>query len=105
MMRLAAFLLAGAVLVLPGCTLGDVKTTPPPAASTAAPAPPKGWRQTGTMVVNGQVVPVYSEDYRGEGQSPYQRALNPASGRIEAFRHDEVGNVMWKPDPMAPSGQ
>jgi len=104
MTRLAAVLLAGAVLTLPGCTLGDVKMSPPPAASTPAPAPPKGWRQTGTMVVNGQVVPVYSEDYRGEGQSPYQRALNPASGRIEAFGHDEVGNLIWKTDPMEGSG-
>jgi hypothetical protein len=104
MIRLAAVLLAGAVLALPGCTLGDVEKTPP-SASKSTPGAPKGWRQTGTMVVNGQVVPVYSEDYRGEGQSPYQRALNPASGRIEAFGHDEVGNVIWKADPMEPSGQ
>jgi hypothetical protein len=100
----AVLLLLAAVVGLPGCTLGEVKTPSTP-TSTSAPAAPKGWRQTGTMTVNGQVVPVYSEDYRGEGQSPYQMALNPASGKMEAFRHDEVGNVIWKMDPMEPSGQ
>jgi len=97
-------LLLGALLVLHGCTLGEVK---PPSTSTSkfAPAAPKGWRQTGTMMIGGQEVPVYSEDTRGEGQSPYRRALNPSTGRIQAFTHDEVGNVIWKMDPMEPSGQ
>ena len=102
-MRLAWTILAGALLALQGCTLERVNKAPPPTASQKSwPAAPPGWRQTGTMKVNGQVVPVYSEIYRGEGQSPYQMALNPASGRIQAFTHDEVGNVIWKRDPMAP---
>jgi hypothetical protein len=95
------------MLAAQGCTLQDVKKTAPSSTSTSIPAAPKGWRQSGTMTVNGRVVPVYSEDYRGEGQSPYQMALNPSSGRIERFMHDEVGNVIWKPDPMegsAPGG-
>ncbi len=102
MMRLLAAVLAGALLA--GCTLDGVKQAPPPSSASKKswPAAPRGWRQTGTMKVNGQVVPVYTEIYRGEGQSPYQMALNPASGRIQAFTHDEVGNVIWKRDPMAP---
>ena len=104
-MRLAWIFLAGVLLALQGCTLERVNKAPPPStANKSWPAAPQGWRQTGTMKVNGQLVPVYSEIYRGEGQSPYQRALNPASGRIQAFTHDEVGNVIWKMDPMGPSG-
>lgn len=101
--RTAVVFLIGAVLA--GCTLGEVKKTPPPSASKSAPAAPQGWRQTGTMNVNGQEVPVYSEIYRGEGQSPYQMALNPQTGKLQAFTRDEVGNLIWKPDPMEASGQ
>lgn len=101
--RTATVLLIGAVLA--GCTLGEVKKTPPPSASKSPPAAPRGWQQTGTMTVNGQEVPVYSETYRGEGQSPYQMAVNPATGKPQAFTRDEVGNVIWKPDPMEASGQ
>jgi hypothetical protein len=101
-MRLLAVVLATAMLV--GCTLDGVKkSAPPPSASQNWPAAPQGWQQTGTMTVNGKVVPVYTEIYRGEGQSAYQRALNPDTGRIQAFTHDEVGNVVWKMDPMEPS--
>jgi len=96
MKGIAAVLLAGAVLA--GCGLGDMKKTPPPAAS-------QGWKQTGTMTVDGQEVPVYSETYRGEGQSVNQRALNPHTGKVQEFRRDEVGNVIWKLDPMEASGQ
>jgi len=102
-MRILAAALAGVLLA--GCTVDGVKKAPPPTTSAACktwPPAPRGWRQTGTMTVNGQVVPVYSEDYRGEGQSPYQMALNPASCRIQAFSHDQVGNVIWKRDPMEP---
>jgi hypothetical protein len=93
-------LLAGSVLALQGCTLDGVK--PPASTSKPAPAAPQGWQQTGTMTVNGQVVPVYSETYRGEGQSVNQKALNPQTGKIQEFRRDEVGNVIWKRDPMEP---
>jgi len=103
MKGIAAVLLAGAVLA--GCSLGDMKKTPPPAASQPAPAAPQGWKQTGTMTVDGQEVPVYSETYRGEGQSVNQRALNPHTGKVQEFRRDEVGNVIWKLDPMEASGQ
>ena len=102
MNRLAAALLAAAMLA--GCTLDEMKKTPPPPASKPEHAAPKGWRQTGTTTVNGQVVPVYSEAYQGEGQSPYQMALNPATGKVQAFTRDEVGNIIWKLDPMEPSG-
>jgi len=91
-------LVAGVALAFAGCALRDVKT--PPSSSA-----PKGWRQTGTMNVNGREVPVYPEIYRGEGQSPYQRVLNPQTGKAQAFMRDEVGNLVWKPDPMEPSGQ
>ena len=102
MTRLLALALAGALLA--GCTVDGVKNKPQPPSSACKqwPPAPRGWRQTGTMTVNGQVVPVYSEDYRGEGQSPYQMALNPSTCRIQAFTHDHVGNVIWKRDPMAP---
>jgi hypothetical protein len=91
-------LLAAMTLALQGCTVGEVKQT----SQTSAPPAPQGWQQTGTMTVNGQVVPVYSETYRGEGQSPYQMALNPQTGKIQAFQRDEVGNVLWRRDPMEP---
>ena len=100
MQRIAAVLLAGGVLA--GCTLGEVKKSPPPAASQPAPAAPRGWKQTGTMTVNGREVPVYSETYRGEGQSVNQRALNPQTGKVQEFQRDEVGNIIWKRDPMEP---
>jgi hypothetical protein len=100
MTRLAAVLLAGVLLA--GCTLDGVKkAAPPPASNVAWPAAPRGWHQSGTMTVHGQVVPVYTEDYQGEGGSG-KMALNPDTGRLQAFRHDEVGNVIWKRDPMAP---
>jgi len=70
-----------------------------------APAAPNGWRQTGTMNVNGREVPVYAELYGGEGQIPYQMALNPQTGKVQAFMRDEVGNLVCKPDPMEPSGE
>ena len=41
----------------------------------------------------------------GEGQSAHQMALNPATGKIQAFTYDNVGNIIWKGDPMEPSGQ
>ena len=101
-----AVLLVAAVLLLQGCTLDDMK---PPSSSesksTPAPAAPMGWQQTGTMKIGGQEVFVYSEIYRGEGESPYRMALNPATGRVQAFTHDEVGNIIWIPDPMEASGQ
>ena len=100
MNRLAAVVLAGAVLA--GCTLDGMKRTPPPSETKSAPAAPRGWKQTGTMTVNGQQVPVYSETYRGEGQSVNQKALNPQTGKVQEFRRDEVGNVIWKRDPMEP---
>ncbi len=100
MQRIAAVLLAGGVLA--GCTLGEVKTTTPPSTSQPAPAAPQGWKQTGTMTVNGREVPVYSETYRGEGQSVNQRALNPQTGKVQEFQRDEVGNIIWKRDPMEP---
>lgn len=101
----AAVVLTAAILALAGCTLGEVK--PPPASSSkkSAPAAPRGWQQTGTTTIDGRVVPVYSETYRGEGQSPYQMALNPATGKVQAFTRDEVGNLIWKTDPMEPSGK
>lgn len=106
-MRLNRVLIVCAALVLAGCTLGEVKSRPSSSAPKSAPAPaaPQGWRQTGTMNVDGREVPVYSEIYRGEGQSPYQMALNPQTGKVQAFTRDEVGNLIWKPDPMEPSGQ
>ena len=96
-----AVLLAAAVVALQGCTLDDVKP-PSSTESTSAPAAaaPMGWRQSGTMKIGGQEVPVYSEIYRGEGESPYRMALNPATGKVEAFMRDEVGNIIWIPDPM-----
>ena len=104
-----ALLLAGVALALQGCTLSDVK---PPSSSTPkstpAPAAPAGYRQSGTMHVGGQEVPVYSEIARGEGQSAYRMALNPATGKVQSFFRDEVGNVIWKPDDMeasAPGGK
>jgi|GEM_PF-1723641 len=98
----AAVVLTAAMLVLQGCTLGDVKSPPASSSKKSAPAP-TGWKQTGTTTINGQVVPVYSETYRGEGQSPYQMALNPATGKVQAFTRDEVGNLIWQPDPMEAS--
>ncbi|MEJ2175587.1 MAG: hypothetical protein P8Y76_11950 [bacterium] len=100
-------LIVCAALLLAGCRLGEVNTPPSASApkSVTAPAAPKGWRQTGTMNVDGQAVPVYSEIYRGEGQSPYQMALNPATGKIQAFTYDDVGNIIWTLDPMEPSGE
>jgi len=94
---LEALVLAAAVVALQGCTLGDVNRAPYPVSTSAV---PKGWQQTGTMRIGAQVVPVYSETYRGEGQSPYQMALNPATGKVQAFTRDEVGNLIWKLDPM-----
>ena len=102
MTKLVWFVLAAALLALQGCTLERVNKAPPPTASQKSwPAAPKGWHQTGTITVDGQVVPVYSEDYQGEGQSG-QMALNPATGRIQRFTYDNVGNVIWKRDSMEP---
>ena len=100
MTRLALVIMAGVLLA--GCTQDHVKRAPPPTVSKSAwPAAPRGWHQAGTMTVHGQVVPVYAEDYQGEGGGG-KMALNPDTGRLQAFRHDEVGNVIWKRDPMAP---
>ena len=109
MIRLTWIAVLAALLAMAGCTLQEMKEPPsstPQAASTHA--APKGWRQTGTMVVGGREVPVYSEIYRGEGESQYQMALNPASGKVQAFFHDEVGTLIWMPgefEGSAPAGE
>jgi hypothetical protein len=93
-----AVVLAAAVVALQGCTLDDVKPASSSASMSAA-AAPKGWQQTGTIMIGAKEVPVYSEIYQGEGESGYQMALNPASGKVQAFTRDEVGNIIWKLDP------
>lgn len=102
-MRRFAWLTA-ALLATAGCTLQDMtpSSTSKPASAGAA---PQGWQQSGTMKVGGQEVPVYTEIYRGEGENPHRMALNPATGKVQPFFRDEVGHLIWQPDPMEPSGQ